>query len=165
MLSSVVLSNEVKADEGKGHKRKSGEEDNPLERGEKAILPSVTRVFRTNQNLYIFLESYVAKSAPKDETQSAIPAPPSVGLAFFRRGAKVAEAGPFPGKALKPAGQKATYLVQLPLEKFPTGRYVLQVNVLDPVAQSVGFARVPMAIVKPPARPAPTPVPAAPSGE
>ena len=167
MLSTVVLSNEVKAGEGKGRKRKSGEEDNPLERGEKAILPSVTRVFRTNQNLYIFLESYAAKSAPKDETQAATaPAPPSVGLAFFRRGAKMAEAGPFPGKALKSGGQKATYLVQLPLEKFPIGRYVLQVNVLDPTAQSVAFVRVPLAIVKPPARPAPTPVPTTtPSGE
>lgn len=72
----------------------------------------------------------------------------------------MAEAGPFPGKALKSGGQKATYLVQLPLGKFPIGRYVLQVNVLDPAAQSVAFARVPLAIVKPPA-----PVPTTPSGE
>ena len=77
----------------------------------------------------------------------------------------MAEAGPFPGKALKSAGHKATYMVQLPLEKFPVGRYVLQVNVLDPAAQSVAFARVPLAIVKPPARPAPTPVPTPPPGE
>ena len=65
----------------------------------------------------------------------------------------MAEAGPFPGKALKSGGQKATYLLQLPLGKFPIGRYVLQVNVLDPAAQSVAFARVPLAIVKPPAPP------------
>jgi hypothetical protein len=81
----------------------------------------------------------------------AAPAP-SVGLVFLHRGRKFAEAGPFAGKAEKGAAPKATYFAQIPLEKFPVGRYTVQVNVLDPAAECVAFTRLPMAIVKPPPR-------------
>jgi len=43
-------------------RNKQGSE-NPLQVGNRSILPSVTRVFRTNQNLYVFLESYAGKPA------------------------------------------------------------------------------------------------------
>jgi len=78
-----------------------------------------------------------------------------VALAFFRQGAKVADAGPFPGKPAKSSNGRASYFVDIPLAKFHPGRYTLQVNVLDPAHDSVAFARVPMAIVPAPARPTP----------
>ncbi len=40
-----------------------------------------------------------------------------------------------------------SYFVQIPLEKFPPGRYWLQLNVLDPARDRVAFARVPPAVV------------------
>jgi VWFA-related protein len=168
MISSVVLSNEMKPPrpenfDGPRRFREFEAARNPLELSGKVVLPSVTNVFRTNQNLMVFLESY----APKDSKNAAPvaaqnPDPPSIGLAFFKHGAKVAEAGPFPGKVVKSSAQKASYFVEIPLDKFPRGRYFMQVNVLDPAAQLVAFARVPMAIVSPPPRPAPQ---AAPSGK
>jgi hypothetical protein len=115
----------------------------------------VTRVFRSNQTLSVYLESYAGKTTAPAEGQAgaAGPAtPPSVALVFFRHGRKFAEAGPFSGKAEKTPEQKTTYFVQIPLEKFPTGRYTLQVNVLAPALEQVAFARVPLAIVKPPRR-------------
>jgi len=79
---------------------------------------------------------------------------PSVGLVFFRRGRKFAEAGPFPGRLEKSSEQKASYFAQIPLEKFPRGRYTLQVNVLDPAIERVAFARLPMPSFRHPAEPA-----------
>jgi len=154
-LSSVVLSNELQenaASAGTNKRRPASSRHGPLEVGTKSILPSVTRVFRTSQNLYVVLESYRGKSPANSE---APPANPAVALAFFRGGAKVAEAGPFQGKLEKSGGERTTYFVDIPLQKFPVGRYTVQVNVLDPEAASVAFARVPMAIVKEPAGAAP----------
>jgi VWFA-related protein len=157
-LSSVVLSNEMQetALNTGGRRRKAPrDQESPLQVGGKSVLPSVTRVFRSNQNLYVLVESYGGKSADTGQSGGAAPAEPSFALAFFRGGAKVAEAGPFAGKLEKSGGDKASYFAQIPLEKFPVGRYMVQVNVLDPAAERAAFARVPMAVVKAPPPPAP----------
>jgi VWFA-related protein len=153
-LSSVVLSNEVKSTEDLDRARVNRDKNSPLQVGDRAILPSVTRVFRTNQTLTVYLESY----AGKDVTSTGPSTPPSVALVFFRRGRKFAEAGPFAGKLEKATEQKASYFVQIPLEKFPRGSYTLQINVLDPAVERVAFARLPLAIVQPPPRNLPPPV-------
>ncbi|MFB3921450.1 MAG: VWA domain-containing protein [Terriglobia bacterium] len=153
-LSSVVLSNELKERVNQVNnvrRRVPPRNDTPLQVGTKTLLPSVTRVFRTSQSLYVLLESYRGKV-----TANAESANPAVALAFFRDGAKVAEAGPFQGKLEKGSGGKASYFVEVPLQKFPVGRYTMQVNVLDPDAARVAFSRVPMAIVKEPASTAPS---------
>jgi hypothetical protein len=147
-LSSIVLSNEVKTSEELDRARVNRDKNAPLQVGNRAVLPSVTRVFRTNQMLTVYLESYAGKNVAAAGPAAA----PSVGLVFFRRGRKFAEAGPFPGKLEKSSEQKASYFAQIPLEKFPRGRYTLQVNVLDPAIERVAFARVPLAIVPPPPR-------------
>jgi VWFA-related protein len=144
-LSSIVLSNEVQAGASGRSRKPRGIQEDPLQVGAQSVLPSVTRVFRTNQNLYVLLESYRGKLG---ENAGSAPGPPAVALAFLRGGAKVAEAGPFRGKMEKAGTGRASYFVQLPLAKFPVGRYIVQVNVLDPAAERVAFARVPMAVVK-----------------
>jgi VWFA-related protein len=146
LLSSVVLSNEIQEQSGgKGKSKKTG--DNPLDLGGRIVLPSVTNVFRTSQNLYIYLESYLAGR------QESAPIPPSVALVFFRGGVQISEAGPYPGKLDKSSKTgKAVYFVQIPLAQFPPGRYWMQVNVLDPASDRVAFARVPLAVMRGPAR-------------
>jgi hypothetical protein len=152
-LSSIVLSNEVKSSQDLDRARVNRDKNSPLQVGNRSILPSVTRVFRTNQMLTVYVESYAGKSV----AAAAPDIPPTVALVFFRRGRKFAEAGPFPGKLEKSSEQKGSYFVQIPLEKFPRGRYTLQVNVLDPAIERVAFARVPLAIVQPPPRNLPPP--------
>jgi len=147
-LSSVILSNEVKSSDDLERAHVNRDKNSPLQVGDRSILPSVTRVFRTNQMLTVYLESYAGKSV----VPAGLVNPPSVALVFFRRGRKFAEAGPFPGKLEKSTDQKASYFVQIPLDKFPRGTYTLQVNVLEPSLDRVGFARVPLAIVQPPSR-------------
>jgi len=77
--------------------------------------------------------------------------PPSIALVFFRGGVKISEAGPFPAKLGGSPHSQASYFVQLPLERFPPERYWMQVNVLDPSADRVAFARIPLAIMTAPA--------------
>ena len=154
-LSSIVLSNEVKSSDDLDRAHVNRDKNSPLQVGNRSILPSVTRVFRTNQMLTVFLESYAGKNAASAGAGAAIP--PSVGLVFFRRGRKFADAGPFPGKLEKSSEQKASYFAQIPLDKFPRGSYTLQVNVLDPAIEKVAFARVPLAVVQPPPRNLPPP--------
>ena len=160
-LSSVVVSNQLQDAAARARNPKTKQDsENPLQVGSRSILPSVTRVFCTNQNLYVFLESYAGKPAQTATTDSkgGQPAagtgstlPPSIALVFFRGGVKISEAGPFPGKQAGSSHGQASYFVQLPLEKFPPGRYWMQVNILDPSADRVAFARIPLAIMKAPA--------------
>jgi VWFA-related protein len=156
-LSSVVLSNEVKLSSDLARAKMHREKDAPLQVANRSILPSVTRVFRTSQMLSVYLESYAGKTPPPPAAGQppSVPGPAtpaSVALVFFRNGKKTAEAGPYAGKPEKSPDVKTSYFVQIPLEKFPIGRYTMQVNVLDPDFARVAFARVPLAIVKPPPR-------------
>ncbi|MBZ5546258.1 MAG: VWA domain-containing protein [Acidobacteriia bacterium] len=161
-LSSVVLSNEVKNPAEAPAARGRGARDaksSLLVVGSRAVLPSVTRVFRTNQTLSIYLESYGGKAAAASPNGSAGGAaaggnsPPAVAVVFFRGGRRFAEAGPFVGKIQKSSGERAVYFAQIPLEKFPPGRYTLQANVLDPSSNRAAFARSPLAVVLPRPRP------------
>jgi len=178
-VSSVVVSNQVQNSStsvtSKGRKNRAAQAPagHPLQVGDQNVLPSVTRVFRTDQNLYAYLESYAptgsAKSGAANSGNTAAASssapggspPSSVALVFFRGSAKISEAGPFPGQPEKSSGGAVRYFVKIPLAKFPSGRYWMQVNVLDPAVDQVAFARVPLAIRKlapaaPPAGPAPS---------
>ncbi len=162
-VSSVVVSNQVQTQEsantGRGRGRFTA--SNPLDNNGSKVLPSVTRVFRTDQNLYVYLESYPPKGGQgsRDSRHAASGDSASVGLVFFRGGAMTSEAGPYTGQIEAASAGTVRYLVKIPLQKFPIGRYWMQVNVLDPADDQVAFARVPLAILKPP----PAAPPAAPS--
>jgi hypothetical protein len=152
-LSSVVVSNELSkkpTNRPPRGPRTMGAEDNPLDSGSQAILPSVTRVFYGNQNLYVYLQSYANKpaSAGKASRHSEASTPPSMALIFFRNGIQVSQAGPYPAKSGKSGAGTASYFTEIPLAKFPPGRYWMQVNVIDASANEVAFARVPMAIIQ-----------------
>ncbi|MDE3179909.1 MAG: VWA domain-containing protein [Acidobacteriota bacterium] len=148
-ISSIVVSNEISSTPRSRPQRgpwAMGAENNPLDMGSKSILPSVTRVFRNDQNLYVYLQSYAVKPAGRSRKNSPSP---SVALIFFRNGVQISEAGPYPAEKQKPAAPgAASYFTQIPLSKFPPGRYWMQVNVLDPAANQVAFARVPLAIMR-----------------
>lgn len=149
-LSSVVVSNELsKAPPSRPQRGPwaMGAEDNPLDADNQAILPSVTRVFRTNQNLYVYLQSYMQKTEASGKHKGKS-SPPSIALIFFRNGVQISEAGPYPAKSGKSGAGTASYFTQIPLAKFPPGRYWMQVNVLDPSADGVAFSRVPLAIMR-----------------
>lgn len=156
-LSSVVVSNELSKKPPTRPQRGPwavGAEDNPLDSGAEAILPSVTRVFKANQHLYVYFQSYASKpaSAGKGAKRSGNSIPPSMALIFFKNGVQVSEAGPYPAKSGKSGQGTSSYFTEIPLERFPPGRYWMQVNVMDASANEVAFVRVPMAIIPSPAK-------------
>jgi VWFA-related protein len=158
-LSSVVVSNQL---EGSGALERSdrmrpGAVDaaKELKIGPRTLLPSVTRVFRTNQDLYVYLKSYAGKpanAATGGHHRPTSATPPSFALVFFRNGVEFSEAGPYPGKPAKGGSAGTAYFTQVPLQKFPPGHYTLQVNVLDPAADQVAFSRLPIAVMPAPTR-------------
>jgi len=167
VLSSVVVSNELSKKPPTEPQRgpwARDAEDNPLDSGSQAILPSVTRVFYAGQNLYVYLQSYAGKqaSAGKAPSHSGASTPPSMALIFFRNGVQVSEAGPYVAKSGKSGEGTASYFTKIPLSRFPPGRYWMQVNVIDASANQVAFARVPMAILSNPNQGG---TPARPNGE
>ena len=121
--------------------------DDPLVIGRDVMVPSVTRVFRVGQTLFVRLESYAA--GPRAAGDEPLP---SAAVVFFRGGVQISEAGPVPGRRLGAPGRTG-YFLQIPLDRFPAGRYTLQVNVLDPAIGHAAFARVPLVIL--PALPPP----------
>ena len=124
---------------------------NPMTIANRAVLPSVTNVFRTNQNLYVYLQSYGGKPAPRHSSKNSTrKIAPSFALIFFRDGVQISEAGPYAAKTQDAGNGSTLYFAQLPLAQFPTGRYWMQVNVLDPAADQAAFARIPLAILRAP---------------
>ncbi|MGH9357107.1 MAG: VWA domain-containing protein [Terriglobia bacterium] len=159
-LSSVVVSNQVSQrdqpvlDPFAPGRRGTRAPHDPMTVDGRAVLPSVTNVFRSNQVLYVYLQSYGGEPLPRQpgSRSSRGLAPSSFALVFFRDGAQISEAGPYLAKIQNEQPASASYFAQIPLAQFPAGRYWLQINVLDPAADRAAFTRVPLAIMGAPAR-------------
>lgn len=144
-LSSVVVSSQVvdtrKMPSMVGRTEK-GKIRSPLLIGDRWLLPSVTKVFYDNQPLYVYLQAYeVGPGGDVPRLQ------PQAGVVFFQGNWKVAELGPFASANI---GQQdtAAFLIEIPTERLPPGRYHLQVNVLDLADNRAAFARLPIVVLK-----------------
>ncbi|MBL8173589.1 MAG: VWA domain-containing protein, partial [Bryobacterales bacterium] len=103
---------------------------NPLVDKEQKLIPSITRVFRKNQSLFVYLEVYDA--APN--LFSAV--------TFFRGKTKAFESTPtMVTEAL--AKRPGVYPIQfeLPLEKLVAGKYTCQLTLIDEAAKKFAFPR------------------------
>jgi len=153
-LSSVVISNQAATVAAGKEQQESGKHGGRsraiLTVGRKDLLPSVTNVFRRDQALYVYFESY-DPGTNHHAVASLNSEPPSFALIFFRRGVMVSETGPFRASILGKQAGWDQYFADVPLQDFPAGRYRLQVNVMDPSANAAVFDEVPFAIMPSPA--------------
>jgi hypothetical protein len=142
-ISSVLLSNHrenvaAMAPSGKNNRRKT--ERNPLVQDGEKLIPSVTRVFRTDQQMYVYLEAYRQAAA------AALPVTVRVG--FYRGKVKAFESEPV---ELTGSFDTATGAVQVklgvPLASLQPGKYTCQVSVLAPMDQKFAFWRAPMVVL------------------
>ena len=139
----MVLSNRVEAQGaaiagGQQDKKTLGE--HPLIRNGRKVIPSVTRVFRKNQSLYVYLEAYQATG------ETAQPVEATVG--FYRGKQKVFETAiSVMRDGFKMQAKGLPILLTVPLQSLETGKYVCQVSVLNPQAQKVAFWRGPIAVL------------------
>jgi VWFA-related protein len=107
---------------------------NPLVQNDEKLIPSVTRVFRKDQEMYVFLEAYEPTAADTEPLVAT--------LSFYRGNVKAFESEPLRVMdGLKPDTKAVPLRFSIPLAKFEPGNYTCQVSVLSPTAQRFAFWR------------------------
>ncbi len=114
---------------------------NPLVEGGEKLVPSVTRVFNRNQELYVFLQAY--------EPAATATEPIVASVAFYRGKTKAFESAPLEvSTGLNEKSKALPLRFSLPLGKLQPGRYTCQVSVLNPTAGKFAFWRAPMVLMQ-----------------
>jgi len=114
---------------------------NPLVFEGERLLPSVTKVFSTSQEMNVYLQAYERGAT---ETQPLI-----AYVSFFQGDVKVFETQPLPVvDGLNVRSKAVPIRLTVPLDKVPPGRYDCQVVVIEPTGQKVAFWQAPIAIVQ-----------------
>jgi VWFA-related protein len=142
-ISAVVLSNQrqelTRAVANVERDRRMLAAD-PLVHDNKRLIPSVTRVFRKDQEMYVYLEAY----QPTAETTQPLVA----SVSFYRGKVKAFETEPLQvTEGLNPNSKALPLRFSVPLGKLVPGRYECQVSVLDPTAQKFNFWRAPVMVL------------------
>jgi VWFA-related protein len=137
--SSIVLSSQrqsTKTALAKADPNSKVEDANPLVEEGQQLVPSITRVFRKDQNLYVYMEVY-------DPTLGADQKPSvAATLTFFRGKNKMFESQPVRLDSFIPQrGQTLPVRFQVPLSQLPTGVYTCQINMIDENGHKFGFQR------------------------
>ena len=105
------------------------------------LIPSVTRVFKKEQDMFVYLEAYQPDA---DTTQPLV-----ASVSFYRGKVKAFETAPLQITEGSNAKSKALPVrFSVPLGKLQPGRYTCQVSVLDPGAQKFAFWRAPIVMVQ-----------------
>jgi hypothetical protein len=144
-ISSVILSNQREQTAAVGGVRMNGRlfGRNPLVENGQKLIPSVTRVFRKDQDMYVFLQAY--------EPAATTTQPLVASLAFYRgneRMVKAFEAEPLQiTDGLNPNTKAVPIRFVIPLSKLEPGRYTCQVSVLEPDVQRFAFWRAPVTLL------------------
>ncbi len=137
--SSVVLSSQrqdmrdavfnAAKDKDKGQVAQSV---NPLVQEGIKLIPSVTRVFTRNQDMYVYLQAY---------QQNVDTAHPLVAFVTFYHGQEKAFETP-PMQVTESLNNRLKTMplkFSFPLQKIPPGEYLCQVTVLDPMGEKAAF--------------------------
>jgi VWFA-related protein len=149
-ISSVVLSSqrvdlkEVLFDAAKAKDKEKEAAVNPLVQDGKKLVPSVTRVFSTTRELFVYFQAY---KPPVPESKVA-GGPIFAFVSLYLGGNKVFETPP---TAMAP--NTASRLGTMPMSfnlgvnGLPPGEYACQVTVLDPETGKATFWRAPILLV------------------
>jgi VWFA-related protein len=147
-ISSVVLSSQridthqILYDASKAKDRAKEEAVNPLVTGGQKLIPSVTRVFSTNREIYVYFQAYKQQAPPTDPPLFSF-------VTLYADGKKVMETAP---QAIIP--DAASRLGTMPLsfalnvKDLAPGKYDCQVTVLDPATQKATFWKSPIMLAQ-----------------
>ncbi len=114
---------------------------NPLVQNGQKLVPSVTRAFRKDQSLYVFVEAYEPAAS---KTQPLIAT-----LAFYRGSVKAFESAPVQIESgLDPDTKAVPVRFSVPLGKIEPGKYTCQVSMFEPSAQKFAFWRAQMWVLQ-----------------
>lgn len=147
-ISSVVLSSQrvelvdalFNAVKNK-QKREQDETANPLVQDGAKLIPSVTRVFSSKRNMYVYLQAY-EQGAPSIEPLISF-------VSFYRAQDKVFETRPVEfTEDLNTRLNTIPLTFSVGLSGLPIGEYDCQVSVLNPIGKKVAFWRTAIRIVR-----------------
>jgi len=152
-LSSVMLSSQLAAQaprmRGQGQQVRSKTLGNdarvrtsPLDVGGQRIVPSVTRVFTSQQTLYVFFQAYAPTKTDPEKLRA--------GLVFFHNGQRSNETPVVEPAEINAVTRAASFRISLPLDKLATGSYTVQAVVVEAGGTQAAFARNFFALRKPP---------------
>jgi VWFA-related protein len=145
-ISSVVLSSQ-RVDlkdalfNAEKNKDRAKEEDvNPLVQNGQKLIPSVTRVFRQNQNMYVYLQAY--------EPGATAVQPLVAFVSFYSEQTKTFETQPMEmTSGLNNRLQTMPFSFTIPLNQVPPGEYDCQISVLDPTGKKAAFWQAQVKVV------------------
>jgi VWFA-related protein len=155
-ISSVVLSsqrvdlNALLFDAEKAKDREKEVAVNPLVQGGKKLVPSVTRVFSTGHELYVYLQAYKQSTSGNLEPRSLAAQPLLAFVSLYSGERKVLETPPaavVPNAANRLGTMPLNFSIGIGL--LSPGNYDCQITVLDPATQKATFWRAPIMIVQP----------------
>ncbi|HEY1757021.1 MAG TPA: VWA domain-containing protein [Bryobacteraceae bacterium] len=138
-LSSIIYSSQkdpVAAAVGSAVNDKKALTNHPLIQDGQKLVPSITGVFRQDQNMYVYFEVY--DPTPNEQKTPDVTAE----VDLYRGARKVYSSAPLDVKKLSTARPGiAPFNFQIPLGKIPTGQYTAQVSVIDETGKKFAFPR------------------------
>jgi VWFA-related protein len=144
--SSVVWANQREAlanAVGTVERNKKLLASHPLIQEGQKLIPSITRVFRRNQDLYVYFEVYDAAAGAADKAPNLV-----ANLRFYRGKVKAFQSEAVQvTQTIASRKQAAAVELRVPLEKLTPGRYTCQVNVVDQNGQKFAFPRAPLVLL------------------
>lgn len=152
-VSSIVLSNQREgADQqvaGIKNKKKLLAVNPLIDDDGQRVVPNVTKVFRANQTMFVYLEVYdpaIPASLPENFRVADVEA----SFALYSGEKKIFESAPVRANRLstKRDGALPVWL-QVPVSKIEPGKYKCQVNLIDELGRKFAFPRTELAIVGP----------------
>jgi hypothetical protein len=138
-LSSVVLSSQLveaqKTSEvqTKGFAPDAKLKESPLEVAGQRIIPSVTRLFTSQQMLYVFFQAYVPEKTDPNSLRA--------GLELFRNGARVNQTPLVAPAQVDDKTRTASFRISVPLAQVGTGRYTVEAVVVEAGGEQAAFGR------------------------
>jgi VWFA-related protein len=149
-VSSLVISNQRAplSDQIAGVKNaKKLVSENPLIDNGQKLVPNVTKVFRPDQNLLVYLEVYDPGS-PGNLPENIQVADVEATLALFKDNKKVFETHPVrAGRAIEGRAGALPLRLTVPLGQIQPGRYQCQLNVIDELGRKFAFPRTALAVL------------------
>ncbi len=142
-ISSVVMSyqrEKLDATIASAERNKKLIAANPLVQDGSKLIPSVTKVFRKDQDLFVYLEAY-QPAAEKTQMMLAT-------LSFYRGKVKAFETAPLKvADGLNAKSKAVPVSFSVALARLQPGRYTCQVSLLNPSAQKFAVWRSPMVVL------------------
>ena len=160
-ISSVIWSNQRQpiAQAIASVEKKKILEADPLVQDGQRLVPSITHVFRKDQNLYVYLEVY-DPGLGADQKPSV-----AATLTFYRGKTRSFESQPVRlDTFLAKRGQTLPVQFQAPLAQLASGRYTCQINLIDETGRKFAFERTDIIVLPTPKPAATAPVVAKPAG-